>query len=212
MTTGASRSALTSRSRHRFPARHGRLSRLAPEASPHPTEKGAKAPEIVPPRRPSAWKGVADLALGVSVTKHSFHHVQVMAMLGFRLGLCFGPRDAIGQGARDGADQMSHTERLENVRHRPCRDRTFDNASRAVPGESNDRDVALVQDPACRFYPIHSRQAQIDQNQIWSMLAGELDCLDAVPCFRADIESCVFENESQVGANDRIVFDRQNAC
>jgi hypothetical protein len=40
------------------------------------------------------------------------------------------------------------------------------------------------------------------------MLSRELDRLDAVACVGADIEACVFEDQAQIGANDRIVFNR----
>jgi hypothetical protein len=42
------------------------------------------------------------------------------------------------------------------------------------------------------------------------MLARELDRLDAVPGIRAHVESRVFEDQPQICANDRIVFNRED--
>ena len=44
------------------------------------------------------------------------------------------------------------------------------------------------------------------------MLARELDRLDTISGICADVESRIFENQPQIGPNDRIVFNREDTC
>jgi hypothetical protein len=76
-----------------------------------------------------------------------------------------------------------------------------------VAGQSDDRHVAFVEDPAGRLDTVDPRQAQVDQDEIGPMLAGELDSFDPVSGVGADVEACVFEDQTQIGANDRVIFD-----
>ena len=54
-----------------------------------------------------------------------------------------------------------------------------------------------------------SRQAEVEQNCVGLVLTRELDRLGAV-AGSGDFEPRVFEDEAQVCAHDRVVFDRQN--
>jgi hypothetical protein len=43
------------------------------------------------------------------------------------------------------------------------------------------------------------------------VFAREIDRFDSVTCVRNHFEPCVLEHEAQVGADDRIVVDGENA-
>lgn len=77
-------------------------------------------------------------------------------------------------------------------------ERTLDD-SRAMSGQGNDRHGALAEDLARCLDTVETRQVQVDQDQVGPMLPGELDRLDAVSGIGDDVESCVFENQPQIG-------------
>ena len=76
--------------------------------------------------------------------------------------------------------------------------------------DGDDRDVPLVEDPAGRLDPVDPRQSEVEQDHVRTVRAGELDGLDTVASVRAHVEAGVFEHESQVGPDDRIVLDGQD--
>lgn len=68
----------------------------------------------------------------------------------------------------------------------------------------------LDEDAARHLDTVEQWEPQVDQDQIGAMLAGKIHGFDAVACVRADVEAGLLEDETQVGANDRIVLDRED--
>ena len=77
--------------------------------------------------------------------------------------------------------------------------------------ESDDRNITIGEDQPRRIDATEPGQAEVEQDHIGLVLAGELDRLDAVARVGADVESCGLEHEAQVGTNDRVVLDGENA-
>ncbi len=139
----------------------------------------------------------------MSVAQHGLDHQQVMP------SLCLGAR--LFQDTGDRPDQLSLVERLHNMRSSTRRECAFDEVAAGVAGQGDDRHVALAQDLASRLDPVDPRQGQVDQDQVGPVSAGELDCFDSVAGVRAHLEACVFEDETKIGANDRVVVDGEHA-
>ena len=78
-----------------------------------------------------------------------------------------------------------------------------------MPGQRDDRHGALAEDLASRLDTVEARQVEVEQDHVRPMLAGEIDGFDSVAGVR-DVESGVFEDQPQVGPNDRIVFDGED--
>ena len=115
--------------------------------------------------------------------------------LGIRLG-------AVGKHAGERLDELAVVERLEHVRDGGGLESMLGEL-RAMPGEGDDGHGALAEDLAGRLDAVETRQIQVDQDQVRAMLARELDRLDAVAGVWDDVEFRIFENQPQIGANDR---------
>jgi hypothetical protein len=90
-------------------------------------------------------------------------------------------------------------------------DGTPDEVAAAVAGKGNDGHVALVENPTRRLDAIQARQAQIDQDEVGSVLARELDRFDSVASVGHYLVARVFENQAQVCAYDRVIFNGENS-
>ena len=74
-----------------------------------------------------------------------------------------------------------------------------------------NRHVSFVQNAPRRLDAVEARQVQVDQHEIRFVLPCEVDGLQAVACIRNDFVTGVFEHETQVRSDDRIVVDGENA-
>lgn len=123
-----------------------------------------------------------------------------------------GTRKAVDERVRDRSDQLRLLERLEDVCDCAGFEGALDRAARAVPRQRDDSHVALAENPAGRLDAVHSRQAEIHQDQVGPVLSGQLHCFRSVPRVGAHLEAGVLEDQAQVFADDRVVFRRENPC
>jgi hypothetical protein len=119
--------------------------------------------------------------------------------------------DTIGEHSGKCFHQMCSAERLEHVPDCSRLDGATDEVATAVAGESHDRHIALVENLTGSLDAIKARQAEIDQDQVGSMLAGELNRFDSVASLGAYLIARVFKDQPQICANDWVIFNGENS-
>ncbi len=80
-----------------------------------------------------------------------------------------------------------------------------------MAGQGDDRNVPLRADATGGLDPVEARQDEVEQDHVRLVLSSKLDRLHAVACLGADREAGALEQKTQVGANDRVGLDGQNA-
>src|SRR5206468_2259423 len=115
-----------------------------------------------------------------------------------------------GRG-RDGREQISLAEGLDEVAEDSGLHRARDELALAVCGHHHDRDRALVEDAARRLDPVEARHLHVEQGHVGLRRARELDRLLPVTRLRADLEARSLEQALEVEPDQRLVLGDEHA-